>query len=245
MRIWLGAAALVLATAGIANAQTSSAGFYVRGDLEAGFAQNLTFTDVDPGAANCDLCGARLPATIGTSIMFGGGIGYRFSPLLRGDVTVDDLPSLSVHGTTTQPGSPTGTAPLSLIVVLANGYLDLNGLYPGAFGRFEPYVTAGLGFARNDVGNFSGSFTVGPLAGVTFSEVGSVQTNFAWGVGAGVGYPLAPDLSLDIGYRYLDVGDVRSGTTETVLGVLQPPITASKSGDLGVHTLIASLRYGF
>ena len=53
------------------------------------------------------------------------------------------------------------------------------------------------------------------------------------------------DLSLDIGYRYLDVGDVRSGTTETVLGVLQPPITASKSGDLGVHTLIASLRYGF
>jgi opacity protein-like surface antigen len=243
VRIALGAA--ILLAAGAASAQTMNAEFYLRGDLGAGFGQDLTFTDVDPTAANCDLCGAQLPAASGNSVVFGGGGGYRFSPMLRADVTADDYPSFSVHGTTTQPGSPTGTAPLTSIVAMANGYLDLNGLYPAAFGPFQPYLTAGVGFVRNDVGHFSGRFTVGPLAGVTFSEVGSVQTNFAWGAGTGIGYPLTPDLFLDLEYEFRDLGQVRSGTTETVLGVLQPPITASKSTDLDVHTLLVSVRYGF
>ncbi|HTV90934.1 MAG TPA: outer membrane beta-barrel protein [Stellaceae bacterium] len=248
MRFQISAAIAGLGLAGAAAAaQTMPAGFYLRGDLGGGFGQNVTFTDTNPNAANCDLCGAQLPATINNSILFGGGVGYRFSPLLRGDVTVDDLPSFSLHGSTTLPaGSPSGSASFSSLVVMGNGYLDMNGLYPEAFGLWEPYVTAGVGVSWNDVGAFSGAFTSGELAGVTFNEVGSTRANFAWGAGVGVGYPITPSLTFDLGYKYLDLGELRSGTTETSVPMILPTsITASKSTDFAVHTIIASLRFAF
>jgi opacity protein-like surface antigen len=237
-------AAILIAATGAASAQTMPTGFYVRGDLGGGFAQNATFTDVDPTAPNCDLCGFKFPATINSSVLFGGGLGYRFSPLLRADVTADDLPSFRLRGTSTQPGNPSGSAPFSSLVVMANGYLDLDALDPTSFGPFRPYVTAGLGVARNALGTFSAAFTTGPLAGVGVSEAGVTRTNFAWGAGAGIGYPVAPTVTLDLAYKYLDLGELRTGTTYTVMGTLIAA-TASKSSDLNVHTIIASLRIGF
>jgi opacity protein-like surface antigen len=245
MRIVIGAAAMLLVAGGVASAQGLSSGFYVRGEVGAGFGRAVTFTDANPGAANCDLCSFSLPATVNDSVLVGGGIGYRFSPLLRADVTVDDLPSFRVSGTSTQPGNPSGSAPFSSVVIMANGYLDLNGFDPAAFGRWQPFVTAGVGVARNDAGTFSGTFTSGPLSGVPLSESGAERTTFAWGVGAGIGYAITPHVTLDVAYKYLDLGELRSGTVVSVAGAPLPPVTASRSTDFGVHTLLVDLRYSF
>lgn len=244
MRVTLGVAAILIVMAGAASAQMLPGGFYVRGDLGGGFGQNATFTDVNPAAADCDLCGFKFVSTVNSSVLFGGGIGYRFSPLLRGDVTVDDLPSLAVRGTSTQPGNPSGSAPFSSLVVMANGYLDLNGLYPEILGPFQPYIVAGLGVASDEMGTFTGSFTTGPLAGAGITEGGATRTNFAWGAGAGMAYPISPTMTLDLEYKFLDLGELRTGSTYAVMGALFNS-TASQSSDIGVHTIIASLRVAF
>jgi opacity protein-like surface antigen len=243
MRLFLPIAAQ-LGMLAAANAQTAPAGFYVRGEVGGGFGQSVTFTDSNPSAANCDLCGAKLPATVNTSVLFGGGVGYRFTPAIRADLTVDDFPSFRASGTTTQPGNPSGSVPFSDLLFMANGYVDLNGLYPNGFGPWQPYVTAGVGVARNDLGQFSGVLSSGPFVGTPVSENGATRTNFAWGAGIGIGYAVTPQWTVQIGYEFYDLGELLSGPVGTVGGVSSLG-TASKSTDFDVHTLTAGVRFAF
>ena len=39
----------------------------------------------------------------------------------------------------------------------------------------------------------------------------SDEWKFVWAGMAGVGWSIAPNLSLDLGYRYLNLGDLRTG----------------------------------
>lgn len=230
----------MLGAGAAANAQMVPGGFYLRGDVGGAFAQNITFTDADPSAANCDLCGAKFLATMNDSVIFGGGIGYRFSPAWRIDLTADYLPWLRGSGASTQTPPDMGSAAFSSLAIMTNGYFDFAGLAPSMFGPFQPYITAGVGFARDDLGTFTGT-----KVGFAVSETGSTTTNLAWAAGAGVGYPITANMTLDLAYKYFDVGGFRTGTIVSVSGVPLPPLTASKSSDLGVQTIIASLRFSF
>jgi OOP family OmpA-OmpF porin len=112
---------------------------------------------------------------------------------------------------------------------MANGYLDLNGFMPGMLGPFQPYIDAGLGFARNDLG------------GTTLNPNGAVKNQFAWG--AGVGYGITPNLTLDLAYTYLHLGEARTGGTLSTGGV--PIAIQPLKADINVHTVTLSLRYAF
>jgi outer membrane protein OmpA-like peptidoglycan-associated protein len=238
--------AFLLATASSGFAQGVASwlpdGLYLRGDVGGAFGNNVTFSDTNPGAANCDLCTSSLPATTGNSVLFGGGVGYRFNPMFRTDFTLDYIPSLKVNGTTVGPGAgTTAAADLNSLVGMANGYLDLDGFLPNTFGPFQPYVDFGLGFARNDLGSISGKFAGG---GPSFTQTGATTTNFAWGAGAGVAFPLTQNLSLDVAYKYLDLGQLRTGTAVTVGGATVG-VTGDKSDDLTAHTVTLGLRFTF
>jgi opacity protein-like surface antigen len=67
--------------------------------------------------------------------------------------------------------------------------------------------------------------------------------NFAWTVGVGVGYAWTPRLTMELAYKYLDIGQVRNGATLTAGGA-SFQLTPSKTGDLGVHAVTVGLRYG-
>ena len=41
------------------------------------------------------------------------------------------------------------------------------------------------------------------------------QTNFAWAAYAGFSYKVNPSLTLDLSYRYTDLGDIRTGRIAT------------------------------
>lgn len=225
-----------------ATAQVSlPAGLYVRGDLGAGFAQGLKFRDADPNAPQgCDLCTDLFPSSTGNGLLFGAGAGYRLSPLFRADLTVDYLTPVRVIGHSTATPPSTGSANLELIVGLVNGYVDLADAFPNWFGPLQPYVSAGVGVARNRLGTTTGvSGLLGP-----FTIGGASRTNFAWALGAGAGYALTPRLTIDLAYKYLDRGEVRTNATVTALGTAFQ-LTPSKTGDFNVHTVTLGLRYGF
>jgi outer membrane protein OmpA-like peptidoglycan-associated protein len=122
---------------------------------------------------------------------------------------------------------------------LVNGYFDLNGLWPTIFGRFQPYIDAGVGVARNDLSRTSfaaGGATIGSVSSHAFMD-------FAWGAGAGVAYAVAPNLLVDLSYKYLDLGEMHSGTTVSI-GAARAN-TARMDADLKVHTVMLGLRYEF
>lgn len=81
---------------------------------------------------------------------------------------------------------------------LKNNSLFLNAYYDIATGsKFTPYVGAGVGVSRLKV-EFKDDN----------DKYTKSSTNFAWQVGAGVSYAMTEAWALDLGYRYMDNGDV-------------------------------------
>lgn len=211
-----------------ANAQQLS-GFYVRGDVGGAFGNDTTFSD--PGVFNGSTSG-----NIGSSVIFGGGIGYRFSPLFRSDVTLDYIPSFRASGRSSI-GS-TSSANIDSLVGMVNGYFDLNGAFPNTFGAFQPYLDAGFGFSSNSMGSTTLNAPGGP-----FNFSSNTNTDFAWALGAGVAYPLSQNLLIDVAYRYIDLGQAQTGTRLTGPG---GSITVSPAkGSLSTNIVTAGLRYQF
>ncbi len=205
----------------------SPIGFYWRTDLGGALGTQATFRDRDSGVANCSLCARELKGGTGTSILFGAGFGYRLTQWFRADLTLDYLPSLKENGTIVG-GTTRASAEIDSLVGLANGYLDFNGIWPRLFGPFEPYFTSGVGFARNDVGSFSGSAFSSRLPG-------HVELTLAWDLGGGVALPLTHRMTLDIGYRYLDLNTLETGAA----------VFTADHAILHVHSAMVGLRYAF
>ena len=213
-------------------------GLYVRGEVGAGIHSGATFTDTNPAAPNCDLCSAQFPSSIGTSAILGGAIGWRFTPNFRADLSVDYLTPTTVSGHSTAAVPSSASANLNSLVTLINGYFDFPELH--FFGLLSPFATVGIGFATNDLGVTSGtSGAVGP-----FSLTGVSRTNFAWDAGLGAAYPLTPKLTADIGWRFLDTGQMRSGSILSVAGTTMQ-VTPSKTGDVNLNVFTIGLRYQF
>ena len=116
---------------------------------------------------------------------------------------------------------------LSSVVGLANAYVDL-----GTFctlGCLTPFLGAGVGVASHTVSGFTdngivrGEFYQGatrdviPSIEATLGKSSSkTKTNFAWALMAGVGYQVTPNVTLEVGYRYLNMGKMESGRIENV-----------------------------
>jgi opacity protein-like surface antigen len=234
-------ALFLLLFASPASAQSSfPAGLYVRADVGGAFERDITFKDTNPNAANCDLCGDLFPSSTGNSVFLGAGLGYRLTPMFRADLTVDYLTPVKINGHSTAAASSTGSADFDSLIGLANGYFDLAGAFPDTFGELQPFVSAGIGVARNHLDTTTGVSTlIGPFTLESHSRM-----NFAWALGGGVGYALSRELTIELAYKYLDTGQVRNGAT-LAAGGASFQLTPSKTGDLGIHAATLGLRYGF
>lgn len=189
-------------------------GWYLRGDI--GFSnQNVgslfnsnysgftTVTSVDKG--------------FDAAPLFGLGIGYSFNHWLRFDVTGEYRGAANFHGLdvgTISPGvfaDDRYTASKSEWTFLFNGYVDL-----GTWYNFTPFVGAGVGFSRNTISNF-GDFSTcidssNCALGGSDAFGGTASTwNFAWALHAGLAYQLSRNVTLELAYRYIDLGKARSG----------------------------------
>jgi opacity protein-like surface antigen len=166
---------------------------------------------------------------IKSSPLFGVGIGYEWNSWLRFDVTgeyrgkslfiaQDRFPGgngtfsvdsnqaaidASVPGAFL-PGTNEYTADIESWVGLANMYIDL-----GTYMCITPYIGGGVGLASVSV---LGLKDVNVVNNSVFYAADHTETNFAWAVYGGLAYEVNPSVTLDLGYRYTDLGDARSGT---------------------------------
>ena len=166
---------------------------------------------------------------IKSSPLFGVGIGYEFNTWLRFDVTGEyrgnsvflaqdrypggngtfdfttnnDDVNAGVPGAFL-PGTNEYTADIQSWVGLANAYLDL-----GTYHCVTPYIGGGVGFASISV---LGLKDVNVPNHSVFYAADHTESNFAWAVYAGLAYDVTPSVTIDLAYRYTDLGDARSGT---------------------------------
>jgi opacity protein-like surface antigen len=173
--------------------------------------------------------GAQLPVgpdptdnSIGKGFVGGLGAGFK-SGWVRSDVTVDYTAGMKYSGTIATPGDV--SAKVDAVTALFNGYLDL-GTWYGA----TPYIGAGAGMA-----NLKSSYT-NMVAPASANGLSNSQWKFAWAVMAGVGYSIAPNLTLDAGYRYVNFGDVT--TASDAVGSLTLK-------NLAAHEVRVGVRWSF
>lgn len=139
----------------------------------------------------------------------GGGIGYRFLPNWRIDATIDVV----------------NHSRLGETVLLGNLYWDI-----GTFGRWTPFIGVGIGAAQLTISDDA------PIA----AAAGSLQRtewNAAWSLMAGTSWELAPNLLVNTGYRYLNLG-------APSFDIAGRPFDLRFSG-VQEHQLRIGLRYAF
>ncbi len=159
-----------------------------------------------------------------------GALGYDFGAVrVEGEVAWRrvDIETIEVRDATgslraihdvtgvIEPELPTRTAVLSGMV---NGWLDLDLALP-----VQPFIGGGAGVAR-------------------VSSDNSSDTVFAWQVGAGIGYPLGPTVTLQAGYRYFRTaeGQFKGDTTQDGLR-----FRTSGKTDIDAHLFDIGVRVRF
>ena len=132
--------------------------------------------------------------------------------------------------------TPPGVDPLHTAVttqtLMFNGYYDL-----GRWDRVVPYVGAGVGLAFNRADEV---YFTGNPALVNRIE-GDDRWSLAWSLMAGIGWQVSDRITLDFGYRYLDMGKVESGHIDTA-GFWNPKV---RLDDLTAHEFKVGLRFAF
>jgi opacity protein-like surface antigen len=173
----------------------------------------------------------------------GGGFGYKFTSWFRADVTADYRFDAAFRGTGTAPGfTSTESAQLNSTSVLLNGYLDL-----GNWGGVTPYVGAGIGYAQNSLGEYTSVRTCLDAfcgTGLALYTPGNVVRapreshathNLAWALMGGVAVDAGGGFKLDLGYRYVNLGDA-----ETELNATRG---RTRAKDLESHEVRLGVRY--
>jgi opacity protein-like surface antigen len=190
-------------------------GWYLRGDLGYNWGR-LVRAEAAPGFASPS------DNSLGNGWYGGLGVGIK-SKWLRTDVTIDYHAPLKYDGSVATPGDV--TAKISALGALFNGYIDL-----GTWYGVTPYIGAGAGVAYLRASDYAS--TVAP----PFSGGDHNQWNFAWAGMGGLGYAVSPNLMVDLGYRYIDFGDVK--TDADLFG-------AMTFKDVAAHEVRVGLRWTF
>jgi opacity protein-like surface antigen len=161
-----------------------------------------------------------------SSPLFGIGLGYKFNNWLRFDGTAEYRGGATFSGFDTYTFNngldPAFTrmndyrAVKSEWLFLANAYLDL-----GTWHSVTPFVGAGIGGSRNTISGFRDMDPTGcppaiaPCTGPTGPSAAFANSaskwNFAWALHAGLSYQVTPNFTVELAYRYVDLGSAQSG----------------------------------
>lgn len=232
--------------------QQSSARFYVRGD--GAYASSDRPSLVMGG--RFDLYRADMSGNWSA----GGGVGYYMSKNWRTDFTFEQRFDADVTGSYlldggSGPVSSDGKVGLKSTLGLFNVYYDFD-----TRSRFTPYVGAGLGWVSHkaSAGSFtddcacsatvdSGSNT--SAAGALMAGVAINLTGRGPAAGSDLGYgggEVARNFYVDLGYRFLYLGEAQTGAVNTVVATVPTKVADSIAiSDLHAHEFRVGLRYDF
>lgn len=241
----------LMAAPTIASAQDS--GVYIKAQAGYGVIGDVDVVPREPGFSD----GLQGEINGEGNLALAAALGYDFGNgfRLEGDVSqlFNDMGALS--------GLPASGAKIRTTGLMVNMLYDFDD-----FGRWEPYIGAGIGVSKNnvsayaqDIVNDTGTVLVRHPACVTqFPTLATTsraciaddnETSFAWNLIAGLGYNITDNLTWDTTYKYTDIGDVDAEGTLVLANVpsaggLFQTLTTDFE-DATSHTILTGLRYRF
>ena len=227
----------------------SAARFYIRADG--------SYASYDAPVITEDHQFDLLSTKIGNNWSTGGGIGYYINRNWRADFTAEKRFDADVSATNGDPniGGSRHFA-INSELYLANLYYDFD-----SRGRFTPYVGAGLGWVNHhtttgrvaDNCGCTGTIDAGGGNSVAAALMTGVTVNLtgrgpAAGSGEGSG-DSAHNLYLDVGYRFLYLGEASTGAIQTTSTAVVPVPTYQPAdptvSEIHAHEFRVGLRYDF
>lgn len=235
------AGGLTCAVSGTSAQGTSP--LYLRVDAGYSWSKDAEIRDKVPGLicadAVCNTPNGTLN-NIGDSYVIGAGVGYRVNPNIRGEI------ALGYRGGFELDEADAGAPPTTFRGKIRSWSAMLNGYYDfDVGGPWKPYVMAGVGLARNKVKTISATNPAAATQPALFSNFqlgGDTDTSFAWQLGLGVGYAVSGAMTLELGYRYADLGNLEI-PAQVVTFNTGPIPHAGNSGKLKTHELTLGIRF--
>ena len=220
-------------------------GWYLRGDVGVSKYEGSKFSS--PELPTAVFYGEKF----GSGAFAGGGVGYRFNNWFRADVTGEYRFSTGFKtndrdtfrdGFGNQITSYERTwGDYSAAVVMLNGYFDL-----GTWHGVTPFIGGGVGYAYHWLHGFetetknvyaNPTFPVG-VSGGTIRD--KEKGDFAWALHAGLGYDVTPNVKLELAYRYMNLGSVRTGVIDCFCGQIYQGVRVK---DLESHDIKIGMRW--
>lgn len=207
--------------------------WYIRGDIGFKFYNDPDVSFNDPKAK----VGSFTHESIDGTGLIGGGVGYRFSPWFRGDVTFDyEFPSEWDGRAPCKCGKggkgySKEYADVSAFTTLVNGYFDL-----GTWNSITPYIGGGVGASNVEIGNYHFKNP----NGTTGKWKDGDKWNFAWAATAGLAFAVTEAISIDLNYRYVSLGEGQTGNVK--IGTGKNPV---RFDDIAAHEVRIGFRYMF
>jgi opacity protein-like surface antigen len=191
-------------------------------------------------------------------MLFGAGFGYTFNEWFRVDVTGEyrgktDFSAMDRYSGDNPPdfddeeewGINEYDAKKSEWLFLANAYLDL-----GEWHRITPYIGAGIGGSYNRISGFTDSGFNDPVAGSPTPTGGFAGDNgewdLAWALHAGMAFKATKNLTIDVGYSFLNLGDGKTDAFTANDGTCSiDPCQGMKFKDIISHDIKVGFRWNF
>ena len=232
--------------------------YYLRGGIGLDRPGEAAFTDTDCSSTSpaalygCGTGGDGAPyrsaGRFGTVPAVELGLGYA-SGAIRFEALVEYRPQFTFEGRANflaPERRQDVSAKLSSVSGMLAVLVDLAALGLPKPGPFAPFLGAGIGVAQTRIGKTTVTFPA-----TTTSVPGGSRTGLVWMATAGVAVALGERVTLDLAWRYSDLGEVRTprGPGRVVWrdGSREPlpldlaPTTAQLKG----HGVRLSLRYAF
>ena len=227
--------------------QEDFGGWYLRGDIgQTNSRGDLHYAAMDTFAAsNTRLLRGGQGFGGGTS--YGLGVGYQFNSWFRADLTGEYRSKVGFNATDFITFTPGGVLADNYVggysswVGLANAYVDL-----GTWWCVTPFIGAGVGMARVEVANFTDQNLqfrpgVGTLVGQASADSAS-KWNFAWALHTGLAYKATPNMTVELGYSYMNLGSGVTGSLTPYTGVV-PGQYAVTFKDITSHDVKLGVRW--
>lgn len=190
--------------------------------------------------------GAR--GDFGSMAGFEIGLGYHVLPALRLEANLQHRPRFTFSGDANfrgVAGAQPVTARLDASAINLAAFVDLAELGVPGIGPFRPFVGGGIGVSRVEIGSTTFAFPdIAPNAATIVG--GGVSTNFSWMLTAGLAANVTERVTLDLAYRYTDLGSIT--TRDATATIVRPSRTstltiAGTKAQLATHGVWLSLRF--
>ncbi len=190
--------------------------YYLRGGIGFDKASTTSFTDIDCKSQNPNAlygCGVPAQNLVRQSVgkfsdieAFELGFGIDTLGPFRFESLIDYRPSLTFNGNSNFGYSREDIhATASSTSAMIATFFDIP--MPGGTAKITPFIGAGIGLARNRISettmNYNRTYTTVPAG--HYSDLAHMLT-------FGFATPIAEHMTLDLSFRYSDLGKVRTGT---------------------------------